>query len=668
MRSPSRSAVAFLALLALAALLAGAWWLTSRRAPETAGLPATETAVRSPGATRTAMPSRTVTAIHSPTVTPTWGLTELLATIEMPQRDDIALFGMLREGNEPIPRIVHKTPPPTALGAVERFWVSDVGASEVTEITATLRYQNERVQMWVDVAVEAEQEALERSATLFAERIYPTNHATFGEEWLPGIDGDPRLVVLNASFSGAAGYFARANQYSNEINPYSNEREMFVMNVRVLSPGTDRYDAVLAHEFQHMIHWHQDDNEDAWVNEGLSVLAEHVNGYPFALEPATRFAAFPDLQLNTWAFDAGESSHYGASFLFLRYFMERLGREHVRDLVQEPRNGIAGFETVLARSGTGLTFQDLFTDWLAANLLNDVSLQDGRFGYPELPIQASIERTIDRYPYLGSGDVRQYAGAYIELLPERAGPLRVQFEGQPTVRLVPNTAPSGHFQWWSNRGDAGHAFLQHALDLLDVTDAALTFDLWHNIEDGWDYAYLRVSSDGGETWELLQGEHMKDHNPYGNALGQGYTGISGDGQEPEWVREMVDLSAYAGQEILLRFDYVTDETLNHVGLCLDNLRIEAIGFADDVEGGEGAWQAEGFIRHDNRLPQGYLVQVVTLGTETRIERLPVAENGTGEWLIEGFGQEVERAILIVSAIAPSTTEPAHYRLRLEQLP
>ncbi len=31
--------------------------------------------------------------------------------------------------------------------------------------------------------------------------------------------------------------------------------------------------SVLAHEFQHMIHWYRDRNEESWMNEGFSELA-----------------------------------------------------------------------------------------------------------------------------------------------------------------------------------------------------------------------------------------------------------------------------------------------------------------------------------------------------------------------------------------------------------
>jgi len=36
----------------------------------------------------------------------------------------------------------------------------------------------------------------------------------------------------------------------------------------------------MAHEFEHMIHWNGDPNEEAWVDEGLAELAMWFYGNP----------------------------------------------------------------------------------------------------------------------------------------------------------------------------------------------------------------------------------------------------------------------------------------------------------------------------------------------------------------------------------------------------
>ena len=81
-------------------------------------------------------------------------------------------------------------------------------------------------------------------------------------------------------------------------------------------------------------------------------------------------------------------------------------------------------------------------------------------------------------------------------------------------------------------------------------------------------------------------------NPVGNNFGHGYTGKSDD-----WVEESIDLTAYAGRKVLVRFEYVTDDAVYVDGILIDDLAIRELGFADDVEQEQG-WRAEGFVRTD----------------------------------------------------------------------
>jgi hypothetical protein len=591
--------------------------------------------------------------------------------MQLPPRDYVALVSSLKGLGQPVPAVVRETLLERHVGDQERFWVGDVDDSRNFEVTATMWVQTEHVQMWVQDDASADQTGLERSALLFEEGIYPTNHHYFGTEWNPGIDGDPHLVVLNALFDGASGYFSSANEYSRLVNPYSNEHEMFVMSLKVLEPGTPDYDAVLAHEFQHMIQWYEDSNEDAWLSEGASELAEDLNGYLGPQVSLKEFENQPDVQLNAWS-DEEIIAHYGASYLMMRYFLDRFGVDALRELVRDPGNGVAGFDDVLARRGHGMTFDELFSDWVVANALNDPALAEGRYGYQSLQVSVKNQHSVQTYPYQASHTVHQYGADYWELLPEVASPLRISFSGMPTVRVVPNEPASGQFMWWSNRGDASHSSLERVFDLTRVQSATLAFSLWYDIEPGWDYAYVRVSIDEGASWHLLRGAHMTDYNPNGNALGPGYSGKSGASpggapeQAPSWEREELDLGAYCGQKVVVRFDLVTDDAVNLPGLCLDDLELRAIGFADDVEAGEEGWVARGFVRLENSLPERYIVQVVELGSETKVSRVPVGSDGKGEWVIRGLGSSVERALLIISAVAPATTEVARYDLRLEQ--
>jgi immune inhibitor A len=595
------------------------------------------------------------------------GTWQALIDTVVPARDSRALAERLRPSGEPIPEVVNPTPPQYAVGDSARFYVSNSDSREVFPITATLRLISQHAQMWVQEGVKVDQRALERAARDFDERIYPTVHEHFGSEWNPGVDNDPRVVILNARFSGAAGYYSSQDEFSRRVNPYSNEREMFYMNVDAAPPGSEHYSGILAHEFQHMVHWHLDPNEDSWVNEGASELATELCG--FAVTGGSRsFAQAPDTQLNAWSLGPDDDTlpHYGASYLWMRYIQRRLGLDVLKAVLTAPENGIDAFEKVLKQTPGAPSFDDLYADWVQTNLLDGVAGSSGRFHRQEASIQVAMQTTHRDLPVEEEGTVCQYGTDYIAVTPRSPG-LRIEFEGATTTAVVPNRPAQGRYQWWSNRGDMSNTHLTRAFDLSQVSRATLEYSLWYELEDGWDYAYVAVSTDGGSTWTPLTTAHTSDYDPNGNAFGPGYTGYSGHPAGarsrlvPEWVRERVDLTPYVGQEILVRFELVTDDAINLPGLCLDDISLPEIGFHDDAESDDAGWQAEGFVRIDNELPQRFLVQVIEEGKTPRIHRLQLDSNQRGSLTIERLGEDVDRVVLAVSGLTRYTTERASYR-------
>jgi immune inhibitor A len=172
----------------------------------------------------------------------------------------------------------------------------------------------------------------------------------------------------------------------------------------------------------------------------------------------------------------------------------------------------------------------------------------------------------------------------------------------PSQIEQPVAPTSGKYMWYSGRQNYLDAKLTLAtpLDLSAATSAALTFKTWYDIEEGWDFGFVQVSTDGGETWTSLPGTTTTDeHDPscfFSDEM-PGYTGFS-DG----WLDETVDLSAYVGQSnVLLRFRYETDPAVLGLGWFLDDIVISADGrviFSDDVEGTNGKWVVEEWTRFD----------------------------------------------------------------------
>lgn len=134
---------------------------------------------------------------------------------------------------------------------------------------------------------------------------------------------------------------------------------------------------------------------------------------------------------------------------------------------------------------------------------------------------------------------------------------------------------------------------------------------------------------------------------------------------PLWQAQTVDLSAYAGQEILLRFETVTLPGQADQGFGIDNIAITEIDFADDASDDAKGWTLGGWQQVDNVLPQRWIVQAGTSGSQTSypsVRPLIGAENTStsGEWRIAL--QPNETLTLAVSGANDDTTERAMFSL------
>jgi hypothetical protein len=475
--------------------------------------------------------------------------------------------------------------------------------------------------------------ALETIGADFENLVYPTVRRDFGPEPEPGVDSDPRITLLHANLQGAGGYFSPSDEYPRVVAPRSNEREMLYMEAGVLgSPGAG-YNALVAHELQHLVHWNADPTEDSWVNEGLSqVAAEQVGGGSDWLDS---FLQEPDTQLTFWPEIEDATPHYAASELFFRYLLDHYGgRERAKDLAAEEADGIDGVDVYLAEFGK--TFLDVFADWAAANWLD---ANDGPYSHQGIEARTTVSSAVSAGG--GGSEVGQFGTDYLEV----SGPGVLTFDGADEASLGVPDADGGF--WWSNRGDGIDTKLTREVDLRSVESATLRFRTWYDVEEGWDYAYVAASGDGGQTWRALGGQQTTDYDPVEAAYGPGYTG-----QSAGWAQEVIDLSAYAGKPVLLRFEYVADDASSLTGFAVDDIEIPEIGFVDGAES-TGAWAAEGFVRVSRPLGQEFIVQVIG-EDEATVTRVPLDAANRAEITLSG------PAVIAVSGATPGTAEPAAY--------
>jgi hypothetical protein len=556
---------------------------------------------------------------------------------------------------------------PLQVGRRDTFYVLDQTDNTYKARQAVLRLVSERAYWYVQDGETARDEDLAVAAKQFDERTVPTIHRVYGSEWSPGIDGDARLTIFLGSAPGVSAYFSSWDEYPRNVYRFSNEREMIHVNLGSTRPGSPGFDGTLAHEFQHMVHWHLNPIDDTWLDEGLAELASTL-AVPGRTQGAGGFQRQPDVQLTAWSQGALTGLHYQASYLFAHYFMQRFGEAAIGQLLSEPGRPPDLITSYLGRSGAGITFDDLFADWIVANLLDDPAVGDGRYAHDGIDHHAIVGLALRPDGQPAEQSAHQYGAQYVELQGD-GGDAELVFEGAPSVRLVGADPTSGRSLWWSNRADGMDSSLTRRFDLRGVSSATLRFNLWYETERQFDFFYVLASADGGTTWQVLRGANADDANPTGNAIGPGYSGRSGvpDGQrgDPTWIGETVDLTPFAGREALLRLEYVTDQGYNARGVLLDDVEVPEIGFRDDAESDDG-WTAEGFLRSDNTIPQGWSLQLVEQqrGGQTSVRPLRADAEGRLVERLPGLGGPVERTVLVVSGLAPRTLEAAPFRVTL----
>jgi hypothetical protein len=112
--------------------------------------------------------------------------------------------------------------------------------------------------------------------------------------------------------------------------------------------------------------------------------------------------------------------------------------------------------------------------------------------------------------------------------------------------------------------------LEEALDLTQVSTARLSFMARWEIEPGYDHAQVLASADNGNSWTPLCGLWTKPGSQFQDPGRPVY-----DGAQFSWVLEEMDLNAYVGGTVLIRFQLVSDGFETRDGFYVDDIRLVA---------------------------------------------------------------------------------------------
>ena len=307
-----------------------------------------------------------------------------------------------------------------------------------TDVTAEVMHVSQRAVFYQDVKAPAggfNAADFQRFGALFDDPIYATNVRVFGAP--SDIDANDRITVLftpvvnELTPPGSAGFVAGFFfGWDLTTNSGSNRAEIFysvVPDPAGTFGDTRRVDRilevvppVLAHEFQHMIHFHQrrrlrnGGDEALWLSEGLAHMAEELVGEEFLrrgdVESATDFKGdnfarallylrrTEDVSLIAFE-QPGSLEERGAAWLFLLYLMGHYGGEDfITRLTQTTRTSVSN-----VRAETGQAWARLFSDWTVANYADDLAVLQGtalepRFTYPNVNLRQVLGGGSSGYP------------------------------------------------------------------------------------------------------------------------------------------------------------------------------------------------------------------------------------------------------------------------------
>jgi carboxypeptidase T len=124
-------------------------------------------------------------------------------------------------------------------------------------------------------------------------------------------------------------------------------------------------------------------------------------------------------------------------------------------------------------------------------------------------------------------------------------------------------SPSGNYSNSQN-----NSLISNAINLTEADIAVLEFYAKWDIEQGYDYAQVSASIDGGISWIPLCGQYTVLGNDNQDENQPLY-----DGVQNSWVKETMDLSDFIGENIQLRFSLVSDNFTRGDGFKFDDLKV-----------------------------------------------------------------------------------------------
>ncbi len=120
--------------------------------------------------------------------------------------------------------------------------------------------------------------------------------------------------------------------------------------------------------------------------------------------------------------------------------------------------------------------------------------------------------------------------------------------------------------------------MSSVVNLNNAVAATLSFYGKWEIEAGYDYVQLEISTNGGSSWTPQCGNYTKNGSS-NQATGEPLY----DGFQSTWVKEEISLSDYLGQNIMARFTIIADGGVREDGFYFDDFEIKVVYGSQGLE-------------------------------------------------------------------------------------
>jgi hypothetical protein len=248
---------------------------------------------------------------------------------------------------------------------------------------------------------------------------------------------------------------------------------------------------------------------------------------------------------------------------YVKYNIQRLGLEPGTFSVSITPIGSAFQSVGAGKTYSGMTQLQTLTDSIGFTLVNGLT--------PASTVQFLL--SVNNGGYTKSDTITRVFGNPVVAFADNCNTL-AQWTGTWGISTVNFVSPTGSITdspigLYADNANTKTTTVS-TINLTDAIAAYLQFEARWEVERGYDYVEIQASTDG-VTFTPLCGKYSHTGNSNQDNQQPLYDGI-----QDAWLSETVNLSAYLGQNIQLRFNLVSDGAVDYDGLYFDDISVKKI--------------------------------------------------------------------------------------------